>query len=55
MGGKGVGWKVGAGGELKAGSSIYWNRKTAIVFSKGTQCTCQIEVVVGGSFIPSVA
>ena len=44
---------------MKAGSSIHWNRKAAIVCSwkyrKGDSvATCQAEVI-GSSFTPSVA
>ena len=41
-----VEWKVRAGKDPKAGYTIHWNRKAAIVcvlievYRKGAQCTC---------------
>ena len=48
------------GGELKAGSSIHWNRKAAIVGpwkykKRDSVATCQAKKVIGSSFTPSVA
>ena len=53
-----MGWGVGVGRELKAVSSIHWNRKIAIVcllmeVQKGTWCTCLAKKVIGSSFTPT--
>ena len=51
---------MGTGGELKAGYTMHWNGKAAIVCSlkyiqKRTQCTYQVKMVVGNSVTPHVA
>ena len=47
-------WKLGAGGELKVGSSMHWSRKVAIVCLWRGTYTCQAEKVIRSSFTPSV-